>query len=97
MPAQYKQLFLPLPAFGIACRRNGCGLDIKKAAKAGGYNIVVPFKAGRGDASQEMTDINSFSNLEPHADGYRNWIKKEYNALIDQAIAITMITRKLVK
>ena len=51
---------------------------VEEAAKAGGYNIVVPFKAGRGDASQEMTDINSFSNLEPHADGYRNWIKKEY-------------------
>ena len=51
---------------------------VEEAAKAGGYNIVVPFKAGRGDASQEMTDINSFSNLEPHADGYRNWIKQEY-------------------
>jgi len=51
---------------------------VEEAAKAGGYNIEVPFKAGRGDASQEMTDINSFSNLEPHADGYRNWIKKEY-------------------
>ena len=51
---------------------------VEEAAKAGGYNIVVPFKAGRGDASQQMTDINSFSNLEPHADGYRNWIKKEY-------------------
>ena len=51
---------------------------VEEAAKAGGYNIVVPFKAGRGDASQDMTDENSFSNLEPHADGYRNWIKKEY-------------------
>ena len=51
---------------------------VEEAAKAGGYNIEVPFKAGRGDAYQEMTDINSFSNLEPHADGYRNWIKKEY-------------------
>ena len=38
----------------------------------------MPFKAGRGDASQEMTDVNSFSNLEPKADGYRNWIKEEY-------------------
>ena len=51
---------------------------VEEAAKAGGYNIVVPFKAGRGDASQEMTDVNSFSNLEPKADGYRNWIKEEY-------------------
>ena len=51
---------------------------VEEAAIAGGYNIVVPFKAGRGDASQEMTDINSFSNLEPKADGYRNWIKEKY-------------------
>ena len=51
---------------------------VEEAAKAGGYNIDVPFKAGRGDASQEMTDVNSFSNLEPKADGYRNWIKEEY-------------------
>ena len=51
---------------------------VEEAAKAGGYNINVPFKAGRGDASQEMTDANSFSNLEPKADGYRNWIKEEY-------------------
>ena len=51
---------------------------VEEAAKAGGYNINVPFKAGRGDASQEMTDSNSFSNLEPKADGYRNWIKEEY-------------------
>jgi catalase-peroxidase len=51
---------------------------VEEAAKAGGYNINMPFKAGRGDASQEMTDVNSFSNLEPKADGYRNWIKEEY-------------------
>jgi catalase-peroxidase len=51
---------------------------VEEAAKAGGYNINMPFKAGRGDAYQEMTDINSFSNLEPNADGYRNWIKEEY-------------------
>ena len=53
-------------------------IAVEEAAKAGGYNINVPFKAGRGDASQEMTDVNSFSNLEPRADGYRNWIKEEY-------------------
>jgi catalase-peroxidase len=50
---------------------------VEEAAKAAGYDIKVPFKAGRGDASQEMTDINSFKNLEPLADGYRNWINKE--------------------
>ncbi|MDA1019896.1 MAG: catalase/peroxidase HPI [Bacteroidetes bacterium] len=52
---------------------------VEEAAKAAGYNVDVPFKAGRGDASQEMTDENSFNNLEPLADGYRNWIKEEYS------------------
>ena len=51
---------------------------IEEAAKAAGYNIKVPFKSGRGDASQEMTDENSFGNLEPLADGYRNWIKENH-------------------
>jgi len=51
---------------------------VEEAAKAAGFNVEVPFFSGRGDASQEMTDENSFSNLEPHADGYRNWIKNEY-------------------
>ena len=39
----------------------------------------MPFNAGRGDATQEMTDENSFNNLEPLADGYRNWIKAEHS------------------
>ena len=51
---------------------------VEEAAQAAGLDVIVPFKSGRGDAVQEMTDINSFSNLEPHADGYRNWIKNEY-------------------
>jgi len=52
---------------------------VEEAAKAAGYNLDVPFKSGRGDASQEMTDENSFSNLEPVADGYRNWIDYKYS------------------
>ncbi|MDA7779476.1 catalase/peroxidase HPI [Flavobacteriaceae bacterium] len=52
---------------------------VEEAAKAAGYNIDVPFKSGRGDANQEMTDENSFSNLEPLADGYRNWIDSKYS------------------
>ena len=52
---------------------------VEEAAKAAGYNLDVPFKSGRGDANQEMTDENSFSNLEPFADGYRNWIDSRYS------------------
>ena len=48
-------------------------LAIEEAAKAAGYSITVPLVKGRGDASQDMTDVNSFSNLEPVADAFRNW------------------------
>jgi catalase-peroxidase len=53
-------------------------LGIEEAAKAGGFNIKVPFTPGRGDASQAMTDVESFEVLEPLADGYRNWLKENY-------------------
>ena len=48
-------------------------LAIEEAASAAGYSITIPLVKGRGDASQEMTDVNSFSNLEPPADAFRNW------------------------
>ena len=51
---------------------------IEKAAHEGGVNVKVPFAPGRGDATQEMTDVESFEVLEPLADGFRNWLKKEY-------------------
>ena len=53
-------------------------VGIEKAAKEAGANVIVPFAAGRGDATQEQTDVASFAVLEPIHDGFRNYQKEDY-------------------
>ncbi len=72
----------------------GCA-GIEQAAKNAGYKVIVPFTPGRTDASQEQTDVESFSVLEPRADGFRNYVKGKYEAsteemLVDRAQLLTL-------
>jgi catalase-peroxidase len=57
----------------------GGSAAVEKASKEAGVNLKVPFSPGRGDATAEMTDEESFEVLEPIHDGYRNWLKKDYD------------------
>lgn len=57
----------------------GGSAAVEKASRDAGVNITVPFTPGRGDATAEMTDVDAFEVLEPIHDGYRNWLKKDYN------------------
>ena len=56
----------------------GGSAAVEKAANDAGVKIKVPFNAGRGDTTDEMTDAESFESLEPIHDGYRNWLKEDY-------------------
>ena len=73
----------------------GGGAAVEKAAKAAGFDVTVPFAPGRTDASQEQTDVESFSVLEPSADGFRNYQKTQYaispeELLVDKAQLLTL-------
>lgn len=59
-------------------------IGVENAAKAAGFEVEVPFSAGRGDATAEMTDADSFAVLEPIHDGFRNWMKKDYTVIPEE-------------
>jgi catalase-peroxidase len=70
-------------------------VGVEEAAKSAGVDVSVPFTQGRGDASQEQTDIESFNNLKPVADGFRNYLKSGFktaaeDALVDRANLLTL-------
>lgn len=73
----------------------GGNVGVEQGAKNAGYTITVPFTQGRGDASQDQTDIESFGYLEPLADGFRNYINPKVKAvaedlLVDRANLLTL-------
>ncbi|ABV67797.1 catalase/peroxidase HPI [Aliarcobacter butzleri RM4018] len=78
----------------------GCAA-VEKAAKDAGFNIKVPFTAGRADATQEQTHVESFSHLEPIADGFRNYSKAKYTLsteelLIDKAQLLSLTIPEMI-
>jgi catalase-peroxidase len=77
----------------------GCAA-VEQAAKDGGVEIEVPFTPGRGDASQEQTDAESFDALEPTADGFRNYLAEDHRLtaeylLVDKANLLTLSTPEM--
>ncbi|MGC9371556.1 MAG: catalase/peroxidase HPI [Paracoccaceae bacterium] len=73
----------------------GGSAAVEKAAKEAGFDVTVPVTTGRGDASQEQTDVDSFDVLEPVADAFRNYLKTEYTVpaeelMVDRAQLLTL-------
>ncbi|HRP10319.1 MAG TPA: catalase/peroxidase HPI [Terricaulis sp.] len=77
----------------------GGNVAIEKAAKAGGFDVKVPFNSGRADATQEETEIESFAWLEPKADGFRNYVRAPIMTteehLIDRAQLLNLTAPEL--
>ena len=72
----------------------GCAA-VEQAARDAGHDVTVPFTPGRTDASQEQTDVESFAVLERYADGFRNYLKRQYSVsteelLVDRAQLLTL-------
>ncbi|AJE48100.1 catalase/peroxidase HPI [Celeribacter indicus] len=61
-------------------------VGVELAAKAAGHDVSIAFEPGRGDATAEMTDAESFDVLEPLADGFRNWMKEDYNVAAEELL-----------
>ena len=61
-------------------------VGVEHAIKAAGHDVAVPFAPGRGDATDEMTDADSFSVLEPVADGFRNFMKEDYGVAAEELL-----------
>ncbi len=107
-PAQLAKVLTALE--GVQAKFNGSGskqvsmadlivlagnVGVEQAAKAAGHDVTVPFAAGRVDAEQEQTDLDSFAVLEPIADGFRNYQKGAYTSsteelLLDRAQLLTL-------
>ena len=107
-PAQLAKVLTALE--GVQAKFNGSGskqvsmadlivlvgnVGVEQAAKAAGHDVTVPFAAGRVDAEQEQTDVDSFAVLEPIADGFRNYQKGAYTSsteelLLDRAQLLTL-------
>jgi catalase-peroxidase len=76
-------------------------VGLEQAISAAGFTVPVPFTPGRGDATDEMTDADSFAPLEPIADGFRNWLKQDYavkpeELLLDRAQLMGLTAAEMV-
>ena len=108
-PAQLAKVLKTLEGIQKAAGKNvsladlivlGGAVGVEQAAKKAGVNVTVPFTPGRSDASQEQTDVASFSVLEPIADGFRNYLETSFKVpaeelLIDRAQLLTLTAPEL--